>query len=108
MTFYIYYEFQFMFSINGHLSFISFFCYFDDLRAVVVYKSSDITSKSFISNLSHQLQCDTYHPAIKLLLEQASNNTFKFVKGKFSVADGMLSCTWHLNFFDSLLTYGKL
>ena len=98
MTVCISYEFQFMCSIYDHLSFISFFRYFDDLRAVVVYKSSDITSKSLVSNLLPQLQYDTYHPSMKLVLEQASNNTFKFVEGKFSVADGMLSCTWHFNF----------
>ena len=50
-----------------------------------------------------------YHASMKLVLEQASNNnTFKFIEGKFSVADGILSCTWHLIFFYSLLTSGKL
>ena len=108
MTVCIYYEFQFMCSIYDHLSFISFFQYFDDLRAVVVYKSSDITSKSLVSNLLHQLQYDTYHPSMKLVLEQASNNTFKFLEGKFSIVDGLLSCTWHSKNFESLLTTGKL
>ena len=45
---------------------------------------------------------------MKLVLEQASNNTFKFLEGKFSIVDGLLSCTWHSKNFESLLTTGKL
>ena len=57
MTDCIYYNFQFIFSIYDHLLFIS--SDFDNLHAAaVVYKSSDITSKSLVSNLSHQLQYD--------------------------------------------------
>ena len=104
----IYYEFRFRCSIYDHLSFISFFRYFDDLRAVVVYKSSDISTKTLVADLLHQLQHNTYHPSMKLVLEEASNNTFKFLEGQFSIIDGMLSCCWSSKNFESLLTTGQL
>ena len=104
----IYYEFRFRCSIYDHLSFISFFRYFDDLRAVVVYKSSDISTKTLVADLLHQLQHNTYHPSMKLVLEEASNNTFKFLEGQFSIVDGMLSCCWSSKNFESLLTTGQL
>ena len=90
----IYYEFQFRCIIYDYLRFLSFFRYFDDLRAVVVYKSSDITTKYLVQDLLHQLQHHTYHSSMKLVLEEASNNTFRFLEGKFSMADSQLSCQW--------------
>ena len=104
----IYYEFQFRCSIYDYLWFLSFFRYFDDLRAVVVYKSSDITTKYLVQDLLHQLQHHTYHPSMKLILEEASNNMFRFLEGKFSMADSKLSCQWFSKNFESLEATGKL
>ena len=55
----IYYEFQFRCSIYDYLRFIFFFRYFDDLRAVVVYQSLDITTKSLVNELLQHLQHHT-------------------------------------------------
>ena len=49
-----------------------------------------------------------YYPLMKLVLEQASNNTFKFVEGKNSVADEILSCTWQLIFWIHSLLQANL
>ena len=96
----IYYEFQFQCSIYDYLWFLSLFRYFDDLRAVVVYKSSDITIKYLVQDLLHQLQHHTYHPSMKLILEEASNNMLRFLEGKFSMADSKLSCQWFSKNFE--------
>ena len=104
----IYYEFQFRCSIYDYLRFIFFFRYFDDLRAIVVYKSSDITTKVLVKDLLQHLEHHTYHPTMKLILEEVSNNTFNFLEGKFSIDQGSLSCQWHSKNFQSLLESGKL
>ena len=62
----IFYEHQFRCSIYDHLAFIFFFHYFDDLRAVVIHRSSDITSKSLAFSLLDKLQTQTYHPSMSL------------------------------------------
>ena len=49
-----------------------------------------------------------YHSSIKLILEEASNNTFRFLEGKFSMADSQLSCQWFSKNFESLEATGKL
>jgi len=85
MTVCLYYEHQFRCSIFDHLAFIFFFRYFDDLRAVVIHRSSSITSKSLAFSLLDQLQHDTYHPSKTLMLGECSQNTFNFLEGKFSV-----------------------
>jgi len=102
----IYYEFQFRCSIYDYLRFIFFFRYFDDLRAVVVYQSSDITTKSLVKELLQHLQHRTYHPSMTLILEEISDNTFNFLEGKFSLTDGSLSCQWHSKNFQSLQESG--
>ena len=104
----VFYEHQFRCSIYDYLAFIFFFRYFDDLRAVVVHRSSSITSKSLASSLLHQLQNDTYHPSMSLVLEECSQNTFKFLEGKFSIENDSLSCLWTSKNFESLLKFGKL
>jgi hypothetical protein len=104
----IYYEFQFRCSIYDYLRFIFFFRYFDDLRAVVVYQSSDITTKSLVKELLQHLQHRTYHPSMTLILEEISDNTFNFLEGKFSLTDGSLSCQWHSKNFQSLQESGRL
>ena len=108
MTVCLYYEHQFRCSIFDHLAFIFFFRYFDDLRAVVVHRSSSITSKSLAFSLLDQLQHDTYHPSMSLMLEECSQNTFNFLEGKFSVENDSLSCLWTSKNFESLATTGKL
>ena len=45
---------------------------------------------------------------MKLVLEEASNNTFKYLEGQFSIVDGMLSCCWSSKNFKCLLTTGQL
>jgi len=45
---------------------------------------------------------------MKLILEEASNNTFRFLEGKFSMADSKLSCQWFSKNFESLEATGKL
>jgi hypothetical protein len=57
----IYYEHQFRCSIYDHLTFIFFFRYFDDLRAVVVSRSSDISTRSLAFSLLEKLQTLMYH-----------------------------------------------
>ena len=104
----LFYEHQFRCSIYDHLKFIFFFWYFDDLRAVVVHRSSCITSKSLAFSLLHQLQNDTYHPSMSLILEECSQNTFKFLKGKFSIENDSLSCVWTSKNFETLLNFGRL
>ena len=84
------------------------FCYFDDLWAIVVYKSSDITTKFLVKDLLQHLQHHTYHPTMKLILEEVSNNTFNFLEEKISIDQGSLSCQWHSKNFQSLLELGKL
>ena len=104
----LYYEHQFRCSINDHLAFIFFFWYFDALQAAVVHRSSSITSKSLAFSLLHQLQNDTYHPSMSLILEECSQNTFKFLDGKLSIENDSLSCVWTSKNFESLLNFGKL
>ena len=108
MTVCLFYEHQFRCSIYDYLAFIFFFRYFDDLRAVVVHRSSSITSKTLASSLLHQLQYNTYHPSMSLILEECSQNTFKFLEGKFSIENDSLSCIWTSKNFESLLHHGKL
>ena len=90
----IYYEHQFRCSIYDHLAFMFFFRYFDDLRAVVVHRSSDITTKNLVFLLLNKLQNQTYHPSMSLVLEECSQNTFKFLEGKFTIQNDSLSCIW--------------
>jgi len=45
---------------------------------------------------------------MKLVLVEASNNTFRFLEGRFLIVDGMLSCSWYLQYFETLLTTGQL
>ena len=108
MTVCLFYEHQFRCSIYDYLAFIFFFRYFDDLRAVVVHRSSSISSKTLAASLLHQLQYNTYHPSMSLILEECSQNTFKFLEGKFSIENDSLSCIWTSKNFESLLHHGKL
>ena len=87
MTVCLHYEHQFRCSIFDHLAFIFFFRYFDDLRAVVIHRSSSITSKSLAFSLLDQLQHNTYHPSKTLMLGECSQNTFNFLEGKFSAVE---------------------
>ena len=104
----IFYEHQFRCSIYDHLAFMFFFRYFDDLRAVVVHRSSDITTKSLVFSLLDKLQNQTYHPAMSLVLEECSENTFKFLEGKFTIQNDSLSCIWTSKNFESLQEKGKM
>ena len=104
----IFYEHQFRCSIYDHLAFMFFFRYFDDLRAVVIHRSSDITSKSLAFSLLDKLQTQTYHPSMSLVLEECSQNTFKFLEGKFTITNDSLSCIWMSKNFDSLQQHGKM
>ena len=104
----IFYEHNFRCSISNHLAFMCFFRYLDDLRAVVIHRSSDITSKSLAFSLLEKLQKDTYHPAMTLVLEGCSENTFKFLEGKFSIQNDSLSCLWSSKNFESLQQHGKM
>ena len=92
----------------NYLRFIFFFRYFDDLRAVVVYQSSDITTKSLVKELLQHLQHRTYHPSMTLILEEISDNTFNFLEWKFSLTNGSLKSQWHSKNFQSLQESGKL
>ena len=104
----IFYEHQFRCSIYDHLAFMFFFHYFDDLRAVVIHRSSDITSKSLSFSRLDKLQTQTYHPSMSLVLEECSQNTFKFLEGKFTITNDSLSCIWMSKNFDSLQQHGKM
>gem|GEM_PF-1487133 len=104
----IFYEHQFRCSIYDHLAFMFFFRYFDDLRAVVIHRSSDITSKSLAFSLLDKLQTQTYHPSMSLVLEECSQNTFKFLEGKFTITNDSLSCIWMSKNFDSLQQHSKM
>ena len=104
----IYYEHQFRCSIYDHLAFMFFFRYFDDLRAVVVHQSSDITTKNLAMSLLYKLQNQTYHPSMSLVLEECSQNTFKFLEGEFTIQNDSLSCLWSSKNFESLQKHGKM
>ena len=45
---------------------------------------------------------------MSLILEECSQNTFKFLEGKFSIENDSLSCIWTSKNFESLLHHGKL
>jgi len=45
---------------------------------------------------------------MSLVLEECSQNTFKFLEGKFSIENDSLSCLWTSKNFESLLKFGKL
>ena len=106
----IYYEHQFRCSIYDHLAFMFFFRYFDDLRAVVVHQSSDITTKNLAMSLLYKLQNQTYHPSMSLFLEEFEclQNTFEFLEGEFTIQNDSLSCLWSSKNFESLQKHGKM
>ena len=45
---------------------------------------------------------------MKLVLVEASNTTFRYLTGRFLIVDGMLSCSWYFQYFETLLTTGQL
>ena len=45
---------------------------------------------------------------MSFILEECSQNTFKFLEGKFLIENDSLSCIWTSKNFESLLHHGKL
>ena len=103
----IYYVHQFRCSIYDHLAFNFFFRYFDNLRAVVVCRLSDIITKSLSFSLLENLQTLTYHPSMSLILEECSQNTFKFLEGQF-LKSTMTFMHMDITNFYFLQQYGKI
>ena len=104
----IFYEHQFRLSIGDHSRFIFFFRYIDDLRAIVAYRSSDISTKSLALDLITQLKEKTYHPKMSLELEECDGYSFKFLESNLHIQKNYFSAHWVSKNFDSLLEKGKL
>ena len=103
----IFYEHKFRESIHDHSKFF-FFRYFDDLRAIVAHRSSDITTKSLVLNILDQLRYRTYHPSMSLELEECSDNTFRFLEGESVFSHNKFSSCWFSKNFSSLEECGAL
>ena len=59
-------------------------------------------------SLLYKLQNQTYHPSMSLVLEECSQNTFKFLEGEFTIQNDSLSCLWSSKNFESLQKHGKM
>jgi hypothetical protein len=104
----IYFEHQFRTSIYDHSRFIFFFRYFDDLRAIVAYRSSDLSSKKLAYDLLKRLLTKTYHPSMILELEDCEPNSCNFLEGQLSIQKDYFSVMWRSKNLQSLLENGTL
>jgi hypothetical protein len=104
----IYYEKTFHDSLFDYQKVYRLFRYFDDLRALTVYKSSDLTTKAVCLQIMHELQSSCYHKNMTIVPEQTQNNSFKFLEGTISINNRKISSVFTSKNFMPLLSSGKL
>jgi hypothetical protein len=74
----------------------------------VAYRSTDVTTKSLALDLITHLKERTYHPRMKLELEECTKNSCSFLEGKQHLDKNYFSVHWVSKNFESLLKKGKL
>ena len=105
----IYCEKQFWDAIYDYQFLLKMFRYFDDLRAITVFKSKDLTTKNICKKLLAQLQNHCYDPSLKVVEEKHdSNNSFKFLESVITYQHNEFSSRYCVKNFNSLLDEGKL
>lgn len=87
---------------------IRLFRYFDDLRAVTVFKFTDIKTKNLCNKLIDKLVKQCYHPSLKVILEEFEQGTFKFLEATMTFKHKHFSSTYTVKNFKPLIEEGKL
>ena len=104
----IFYEKSFHDSLYDYQKVYRLFRYFDDLRALTVFKSTDLTTKAVCLQIMRALQSSCYHKNMSIVPEPTQNHSFKFLEGTISINDRRISSVFTSKNFMPLLTTGKL
>jgi hypothetical protein len=104
----IFCEFFFMDSIYDYSRAFSYFRFFDDMRAIIAYSPSDLTTKQIGKKLIHYLTKKCYHKSLKIVVEKTPENTFPFLEGQITLTNKAFTSIFKNKNFLPLLETGKL
>jgi hypothetical protein len=107
-AFCIFNEKNFLDSIYDYSRAFRYFRYFDDMRAIVAYTPSDLSTKSLALALIHLLKSTCYHKSIKIIIEEHTNSSFPFLEGLVKIDNHSVSSIFKNKNFEPLLLSGKL
>ena len=102
-----FYEKQFRDSLSDYKSLFGTVRYFDDLRAIVVSKNSDQSSRSLAKALIKTIANNCYHESMILIPEENITNSFRFLESQVKLTSRTRTAFMASKNYETLINTGK-